>query len=171
MVDMGTFGARGEAPLEQATIFLSSRRLKSHARPLEDSVDDVVTVALDALDQLRGVKPSKAEKPAPTSKKKGDKLPQREFRIPLLESLIHLGNEAPAKNVRELMEKKMAPRLSAADYEKVSTGDPRWWNAICWERNDMVKEGLMRSDTERGVWGISANGSMVLMKIANAKGK
>jgi hypothetical protein len=82
-------------------------RLKFHARPLEDSVDDVVGVALDALDQLRGIKPVKENTSAPTGKSKGKKLPQREFRIPLLEALIQLGNEAPAKKVREVMEKKM----------------------------------------------------------------
>jgi hypothetical protein len=72
-----------------------------------DSVDDVVGVALDALDQLRGIKPVKENTSAPTGKSKGKKLPQREFRIPLLEALIQLGNEAPAKKVREVMEKKM----------------------------------------------------------------
>jgi RNA polymerase alpha subunit len=36
--------------------------------------------------------------------------------------------------------------------------DPRWWNAVCWERSDLVKEGLMRVDSDRGVWEISDEG-------------
>jgi hypothetical protein len=53
------------------------------------------------------------------------------------------------------MEPLMAPRLSGGDYESVSTGDPRWWNAVCWERSDLVKEGLMRENSPRGIWEIS----------------
>jgi hypothetical protein len=68
------------------------------------------------------------------------------------------GGKAPVKKIRELLEPRMAQRLSSADYEKVSSGDPRWWNAVCWERHDLVKAGLLRGDSERGVWELSARG-------------
>lgn len=29
---------------------------------------------------------------------------------------------------------------------------------MCWERNDLVKEGLLRGDSDRGVWELSARG-------------
>jgi Mrr N-terminal domain len=48
--------------------------------------------------------------------------------------------------------------VERGDYESVSTGDPRWWNAVCWERSELVKEGLMRDDSSRGVWEISGAG-------------
>src|SRR5262245_55823217 len=115
-------------------------RMKKHARPLEDSADDVIGRALDALEALKVKAP-----PAPPQvlrRPTGQKLPQKEFRIPLLQTLVELGGEAAVKQIREVMEKKMAPRLLAPDYENVSSGDPRWWNAICWERNDLVNEGL-----------------------------
>src|SRR5262245_44655306 len=134
-------------------------RMKKHARPLEDSADDVIGRALDALEAL----PAKAPPPPTASfqvprRPAGQKLPQKEFRVPLLQALVELGGEAPVKQIREVMEKKMAPRLLASDYENVSSGDPRWWNAICWERNELVNEGLMRDDSERGVWAISGSG-------------
>jgi hypothetical protein len=137
-------------------------RLKSYARPLEDSAEDVVRLGLDALDEKHGrstsvLRPLSAAK-APTLRPRssGEKLPQKEFRGPLLDVLREKGGKVPVKQIRELLEPRMAPRLSSADYEQVSSGDPRWWNAVCWERNDLVKEGLLRGDSERGVWELSA---------------
>lgn len=140
------------------------QRLKAYARPLEDSAEDVVRLALDALDEQHG-RSTKAARPEPAAKStaprqrlKGDKLPQKEFREPLLNVLREKGGKAPVKEIRELLEPRMAPRLSSADYERVSSGDPRWWNAVCWERNDLVKEGLLRQNSGRGVWELSARG-------------
>jgi len=139
-------------------------RLKTYARPLEDSAEDVVRLALDALDERHGrstktAQPKPAAKTsAPLQKSSGEKLPQKEFRGPLLDVLREKGGRAPVKEIRELLEPRMAARLSSADYEQVSSGDPRWWNAVCWERNDLVKEGLLRGDSDRGVWELSARG-------------
>jgi hypothetical protein len=60
------------------------------------------------------------------------------------------------------MEGKMAPLLSEADYQLVSSGDPRWWNAICWERADLVREGLFVDYSERGVWELSEKGKSLV---------
>jgi hypothetical protein len=45
--------------------------------------------------------------------------------------------------------------LGDADYELVSNGDPRWWNAACWERDAMVKDGLLATGSKRGYWELS----------------
>ena len=123
-------------------------RLKSFARPLEDTVDDVVNRALDALD---GASPKRVPKPA-VRKIKGEKLPQKEFRAPLLKLLRSLGGKANVKTIRNKLEPLVAHQLNDADYSPVSTGDPRWWNAVCWERNELKKEGIIRDDSEHGVW-------------------
>ena len=94
----------------------------------------------------------------------GDKLPQKEFRMPLLELMKDLGGKSSTKVIRQKLEQKVAPVLNDADYEAVSTGDPRWWNAVCWERNDLVKEGLLRNDSERGVWQLSEQGEHFLSR-------
>lgn len=139
-------------------------RLKAYARPLEDSAEDVVRLGLDALDEKHGrstraprLQPA-AKASIPRQRSNGEKLPQKEFRSPLLDVLREKGGRASVKEIRELLEPRMAPRLSGADYDQVSSGDPRWWNAVCWERNDLVKEGLLRGDSERGVWELSARG-------------
>ena len=133
-------------------------RLKLYARPLEDSPDDIVQMALDALDAANGKAAARSAAPKAQSRRAGGKLPQREFRRPMLEILLEKGGKASTKVVRELLEPRMASRLSDADYVPVSSGDPRWWNAVCWERNDLVKEGLLRDDSERGVWELSPSG-------------
>src|SRR6516164_5524482 len=94
-------------------------RLKTHARPLEDKAEDVIVRALDALDQKSGLatpEPKAPPKPPAT----GKKLPQREFRLPLMKTLLELGGSADVSEVRKVMERKMAPLLSEADYQPVS---------------------------------------------------
>lgn len=131
-------------------------RLQTHARPLEDTAEDVVCLALDALDKSKGVKPAPA-KPKKT-RRRGNKTPQRDFRLPLMKVLLELGGSAEVKNIREKMLPAMKSRLSEDDFEAVSTGEERWWNATCWERSDLVKEGLFRDDSPRGVWELSDEG-------------
>ena len=41
-------------------------------------------------------------------------------------------------------------------------GLPRWRNTAQWARNAMVKEGLLASDSPRGVWEITAEGKQWL---------
>jgi hypothetical protein len=79
-----------------------------------------------------------------------------------METVVELGGEAPTSDVRRIMQEKMKPHLSAADYEFVSSGDPRWWNATCWERKALVTEGLFVADSDRGVWKLSAEGRQFL---------
>jgi hypothetical protein len=137
-------------------------RMKQYARPLEDSPDDVIGLALDALEERGLPVPLKGAGSKPKAARRGDKLPQKEFRVPLLETLHDLGGNAAAKIIRERIEPKLAPRLSEADYAPVASGDPRWWNAVCWQRLHLVKEGLLKNDSERGVWELSERGKQFL---------
>lgn len=137
------------------------RRLQHHARPLEDTAEDVVSAALDALDRAKGIA---IKKTTPAKRHpRGKKLPQKEFRIPLMEVLLELGGSAVVKDIREALAPKIKPRLSEDDFQLVSTGDERWWNATCWERSDLVKEGLLRNDSPRGRWELSEHGRRYIL--------
>jgi hypothetical protein len=48
---------------------------------------------------------------------RGEKLPQREFRAALMETVYELGGQASTTQIRPIMERKMALRLSEADYK------------------------------------------------------
>jgi hypothetical protein len=155
------------------------KRMKRHAVPLEDTPDDVVKRALDALDEAAGRVRSQpqpqaqSQLEAPSESAEGaaapvaaidegssdaSKLPQKVFRLPLVETLCALGGFGSTKQIRDLMLAKMAPLLTAPDYAAVSSGDPRWWNAVCWERNNLVNEGLVRKDSPRGSWELTDQG-------------
>ena len=140
-------------------------RLKRWAEPLVDTAESALAKALDAAEQARALpggdhltpvaKPSRPGRRLPTSKKK---LPQREFRQPLLQLLYELGGSAQASDLQPLMKEKMASTLLPGDLQPVSTGDERWWNATCWERSNLVKEGYLRDDSPRGTWELSERG-------------
>lgn len=101
--------------------------------------------------------PRRLAKPKKT-RRRGNKTPQRDFRIPLMKVLLELGGSAEVQDIRKKMLPVVKDRLTQDDYEPVSTGEERWWNAICWERSDIVKEGLFRDDSPRGVWELSDKG-------------
>jgi hypothetical protein len=123
-------------------------RLKAYATPLEHTADDVVNIALDALEAARrkGLRIARDSTAAPLPKrnserpKRGKRAPLKKFRAPLLETLNRLGGKAYSREIRVTMESLVAPMLGKADYELVSNAQPRWWNAIC------------SMNSERGIW-------------------
>jgi len=139
-------------------------RLKAHARPFEDKPEDIVNLALDALDEKTGHRsPPRPKTPPPSEQSvSGEKLPQKEFRQPLMKTLFELGGSAEVSEIRKVMKQKMNALLSEADYQPVSSGEERWWNAICWERADLVREGLFLDNSERGVWELSEKGKSLV---------
>lgn len=143
-------------------------RLKAHAEPLVDSVDDVVRRALDALESTSDLKTKAKDAPSITlsensnalSTKKQNTtdlpmLPQNEFRVPLLKVMNILGGSGTTREIRCEMETEMSSKLQEGDFRKVSSGEVRWWNAVCWVRNDFVKEGIFKRGSPRGVWELS----------------
>jgi hypothetical protein len=140
--------------------------LKTYATPLEDTADDVVNIALDALEAARrkGLRLARHSTAASLPKKKSERPKRAEraalkkFQMPLLETLYRLGGKAYSREVRKTIEHVVAPMLGKADYELVSNPQPRWWNAICSIRNDLIRQGLFRNDSERGIWELSQRG-------------
>ena len=139
-------------------------RLKKWAEPLVDTTESAFVKVLNAAEQRlgeqRGVTTSKEPKTVgpPRRRKSHNKLPEKEFRRPLLEVLYEMGGKARVNDLRPVMESRIAPQLRPADYEPVSTGDPRWWNATCWARNGLKKDGHVRDDSPRGFWELTEKG-------------
>lgn len=138
-------------------------RLKKWAEPLVDTTESAfvkVLNAAEALDAKPGVtttmKPEAVRRAR--HRKPEHKLPEKEFRRPLLELLYEMGGKARVDELRPLLETRIAPRLRPGDYEPVSTGDPRWWNAACWARNGLKKDGHLLDDSPRGIWQLSDKG-------------
>jgi len=82
------------------------------------------------------------------------------FRSPILIALVELGGRAPIGDVLALVEKEMQGILNEHDYQPLPSdaGSLRWRNTAQWCRNTLVQEGLMKSDSQRGIWEISDAG-------------
>jgi restriction system protein len=66
------------------------------------------------------------------------------------------------------IEQLMKSVLKPVDYEPLPSqpDSPRWRNTAQWERDTMVKEGLLKSNSPRGVWEITEAGRQALAKSA-----
>jgi len=91
---------------------------------------------------------------------KGVRTPEREFELPILQSLAALGGKARMADVLEKVGKTLRPLLKEADYQTLPS-DPdsvRWRNTAQWTRLTLVKQGDMNPDSPRGVWEITPQG-------------
>jgi hypothetical protein len=169
----GSF-SQGSRPMPVIRISQQTwERLKNLATPLENTENDVVNMALDALEfALRKKQPVPRRSAiasttrSPRSKQR-KRLSLKQLREPLLETLYAQGGKAYSREIRAEVEHLVAPILGAADYELVSNGQPRWWNAVCSVRNDLIRDGIFVADSERGVWELSKHGFEFMRTRAN----
>ena len=93
--------------------------------------------------------------------KKGIKTPQSQYRIPILQVLTELGGQGRVNEILEKVYEKMEDILNKVDLELLPSGtDSRWRNTAQWARNTMIKEGLLKKDSPRGIWEITENGKI-----------
>ncbi|MBI4762804.1 MAG: winged helix-turn-helix domain-containing protein [Chloroflexota bacterium] len=94
----------------------------------------------------------------------GLRTPEDEFRVPILQSLVDLGESAFMNDVLDEVEKLMSHKLNAYDRQTLPSDPaiPRWRNTAQWARAAMVKEGLLSSTSPRGVWEITDSGRKFL---------
>jgi hypothetical protein len=95
--------------------------------------------------------------------KHGQKTKQVEYRTPILQALENLGGSGNVNEVLDCVYKKMKDFLVPVDLEKLpSTRKIRWRDTAIWERYCMIKEGVLKSDSPRGIWEISEKGKEYL---------
>ena len=95
--------------------------------------------------------------------RRGLRTPEDDFRIPILETLIEFNGKAEMNDVLKKVSEKMKEKLNKFDMEKLpSNPQKRWENTAQWCRNTMVNEGLLSSDSPRGIWEITAEGKKYL---------
>jgi len=125
--------------------------LQRRAKAFEDTPNSVLRRILH-LDKTQGKRYRSNRTP------KGVKTPQRAYRNPILRALYELGGHAQASDVLEKVHVLMANRLNESDYQPLASGEIRWRNTAHWERNAMVEEGLLKKNSPRGVWELTAKG-------------
>lgn len=142
-------------------------RLKKWAVPLEDTPDDALRKILDAADEHRkcsGLTPQSVVKVKHSGTRsveghpRGKKVPQYAFNNPILESLYELGGKGHAAEVLPMVKRKMKQLLGDFDYQALPSGDIRWEKTANWARYWLTKRGMLRDDSERGVWVLTEQG-------------
>jgi hypothetical protein len=118
---------------------------------------------LKAVDILLGQGPSpSAGTPTTTltpSESEKDFTPVYEYWPAILESLVELDGRAQRDKVITLVGEKLESKLTLADKQPLKSGmDVRWKNRVAWQRLNMVKQGLLRDNSQRGVWEITDAG-------------
>ena len=96
--------------------------------------------------------------------RKGMRTPESAYYIPMLEVLDQMGGGGKMADVLERVLKVMKPNLKPVDFEPLASGpdNPRWRNAAQWARNTMVRDGLLKVGSPRGVWEINDKGRQTL---------
>ncbi len=118
--------------------------------------------------------PSITGAPAPQKRRHsrlghGLKVPQGDFRNPILMVLQEMEGRGHAREVLKAVERRMSNRLSHVDYQILPSGQQkRWEKSANWERQQMVNDGLLRNDSQRGVWELTEAGWAEARKIKGA---
>ena len=90
---------------------------------------------------------------------RGQKVTNEVFELPILEILYSRGGSAPMREVLDEIEQKIGHLFGPVDHEFTpSGGEIRWRNTAQWARNSLVKRGLLRADSPRGIWELSDEG-------------
>ena len=92
-------------------------------------------------------------------RRKGERTGRQEYDIPVLRVLADMSGKGKTNEVLNRVGELMAPILREVDYVRTSKSqEVGWRNYARWTRQEMVKDGRMRSDSRRGVWEISEKG-------------
>lgn len=134
-------------------------RLQKLAIPLVDTLETVIVKLADYWD--RGHSSGKMDSPGASTEEQPrdrNKLPQKAFRLPLLEAMYQLGGKTTSKQATELVGRKLESLLGPGDRQPRSDGKERWQNAVHWNRYALTREGLFRQDSGHDVWELSEEG-------------
>lgn len=125
--------------------------LQKKANAFEDTPNSVLRRVL-GIDRANGKRRRKMRAA------RGARTPQSAFRKPLLRVLYEAGGSGKMSEVVDRVGALMNEQLNDVDRKKLATGEVRWRNAVQWERNELVNDGLLKKDSPRGVWELSAKG-------------
>ena len=95
---------------------------------------------------------------------RGMRTTEEAFRLPILQVLNASGGSATVSDALAKLEPLMQGILQQVDYEPLPSQPetPRWTNTAQWARYTMAKEGLLKSNSPRGIWEITEAGRRYL---------
>ncbi len=96
--------------------------------------------------------------------RKYGKLHRSHYRIPIIQALQHHSGTAPFFVVMEFVFSKIKERLNEIDHTKTSTGILRWQNTMRCERQVMLREGILKTGSPRGIWELNPDFDLSTLK-------
>jgi negative regulator of replication initiation len=134
--------------------------LQRSAEPLVDTPNTVLRRLLGLSENKKG-----ALQAVPRTPPQGDRTPQRAFRVPILRALSELGGQAETRVVLRMVEERLGQLLTPTDRQTLKDRRvARWQNLAEWERKKMVGDGLLASDSPRGIWRMTEGGRQYLAR-------
>lgn len=119
---------------------------------LTDELDDIVK---NLKSRLGSEEQTTEKKP----RKKRSRLPKTDnatLRQIMIEALQHLGGSSQKNEVLKYMEQKLQDKFLPGDLEwRDSCKSAVWQNNACWERYQMVEDGILKIGSPRGIWELS----------------
>jgi restriction system protein len=90
--------------------------------------------------------------------------PESAYYMPLLKVIDQMGGGGKVSEILDRIKKAMKPILKPVDYDPLASSPdmPRWRNTAQWARNSMIRDGLLKADSARGVWEITDRGREML---------
>jgi hypothetical protein len=85
--------------------------------------------------------------------------PMSALRDCILQALTEFGGSARRSDVLDRIGEILEGQLTPRDLEARSDGDIIWRDNVGWERQAMVKEGILRNDSKFGYWELAENQS------------
>src|SRR5437879_6345457 len=121
--------------------------LKSQAEPFVDTPNSVIrrVAGLDDAATQRRSQPAERAKP-------GELLDRHDYDQPILDVLARMGGSAGGSDVIDAVGEIVADKLTARDKERIESGVVRWRNRAAWRRFNLVKQGLLKDQSPRGIW-------------------
>ena len=89
---------------------------------------------------------------------KGKSLPQSFYRPLILKALAEMGGRGRAKEVLERVFEMGEPYMNSEDRDPLKSNALRWHKNVNWERYSIVRDGLLRRDSPRGIWELTEVG-------------
>lgn len=119
---------------------------------MADELDDIVKNLKSRL----GCEEQTTEK-KPRKKRSGlPKTDNATLRQTMIEALQHLGGSSQKNEVIKYMEQRLQDKFLPGDLEwRDSCKSAVWQNNACWERYQMVEDGILKIGSPRGIWELS----------------
>ncbi len=137
------------------------KELQRQAQPFVDSPNDVLRRVLGLNhSHRRSVRRPRA--PA------GSVTPEREYRPLILKALVKRAGSAPRREVLKSVKEALNGRFKPRDLEHTFSGPFVWETWASWERKNMVDDGLLKPDSQRGIWELTPSGRIEAGKLLSS---